>query len=423
MTTIGEATLLTEVSTNLSIATSVMMLDKSIGAEEIVKHIDAKMHSDSNMFQRFRSVVTNGEFVEVADFSAQSNVVALKHLPKGVATPMEYAQHITNTGLKPSLPLWEVSVIEDFNGTSCCIWRIHHCIGDGMSLVAALAKLSDGVRVQSPKTHTKKKKTATTTTTMSVFYQVLWALAVSIRKLVLLACRSEPQTMLKRPGGTEKQLRYNLSLTVEEAKSIGKRHGGATLNDVMLACITGGIRSLLNAHQPELLHEDLILRAAIPVDMRGGTSSSITQTNNIFSTLLIDLPVGCPDAKERLRRVQQSTQEAKYSFEKHFLFYFGKCCGWVPTRVLKGITNHMTRSLSIAVSNVRGPPETLSFCGRTATLFAGFVPPPPSVNVGLVVFSMGNQLGVTLSSDKTTIKDPDQLMADILAEFNTLKHI
>lgn len=256
---------------------------------------------------------------------------------------------------------------------------------------------------------------------IQVFGALISGLWIVLRKMLGLFLRPEPQTLFKWPGGTRKQLRYSCTLKVDAAKAIGKKYGKSTLNDVMLSCITAGLRCVLEKQQPEVLTRDLVLRAAIPVDMRPRSSSPIRQTRNKISSLLIDLPVGEPDSIERLKRITRSTREAKFSLERQLLFTLSRWIGGFPSSWLKLVATSMSRSVSVAVSNVRGPPMLLSFCQSRAEGFAGFVPPPPGVNVGLVVFSIGQDLGLTLSTDRQTIADPDVLMHGILDEFKALQ--
>lgn len=49
------------------------------------------------------------------------------------------------------------------------------------------------------------------------------------------------------------------------------------------------------------------------------------------------------------------------------------------------------------------------------------MPPPPSVNIGIVIFSTGDQLGITLSADKQAISDPTFIMDGILQEYHNLR--
>ncbi len=41
-------------------------------------------------------------------------------------------------------PLWQFHLVEDYDGGSALIARIHHCIADGIALIAVTMSLMDG---------------------------------------------------------------------------------------------------------------------------------------------------------------------------------------------------------------------------------------------------------------------------------------
>ena len=45
--------------------------------------------------------------------------------------------------LDPSKPLWQFSLIDNYQGGSALLSRIHHCIADGIALVGVMLKLAD----------------------------------------------------------------------------------------------------------------------------------------------------------------------------------------------------------------------------------------------------------------------------------------
>lgn len=46
--------------------------------------------------------------------------------------------------LDPSRPLWQLHLIEHYDGSSALIARVHHCIADGIALIAVLLSITDG---------------------------------------------------------------------------------------------------------------------------------------------------------------------------------------------------------------------------------------------------------------------------------------
>ena len=46
--------------------------------------------------------------------------------------------------LDPAHPLWQFHLIEHYEGGSAILVRIHHCIGDGISLTSVVLSITDG---------------------------------------------------------------------------------------------------------------------------------------------------------------------------------------------------------------------------------------------------------------------------------------
>ena len=93
----------------------------------------------------------------------------------------------------------------------------------------------------------------------------------------------------------------------EEFKAVRSAFGG-TVNDVVLASITGGFRDLLQG-RGELSSEKLVVRSMVPVSVR--TASQKGSLNNQVSAVFVDLPVGLADPVERLTSIRGQMDEFK----------------------------------------------------------------------------------------------------------------
>ena len=60
-----------------------------------------------------------------------------------------YSAAMMSHPLDPSKPLWQFSLIDNYQGGSALLSRIHHCIADGIALVGVMLKLAD----QTPVAH------------------------------------------------------------------------------------------------------------------------------------------------------------------------------------------------------------------------------------------------------------------------------
>jgi len=54
------------------------------------------------------------------------------------------ASELAATPLDPAHPLWQIHLIDRYDGGSALIVRIHHCIADGIALTAVLLSIADG---------------------------------------------------------------------------------------------------------------------------------------------------------------------------------------------------------------------------------------------------------------------------------------
>lgn len=86
-----------------------------------------------------------------------------------------------------------------------------------------------------------------------------------------------------------------------------RAHYGGTVNDVLLAVVTGGLREWLVTRGHPV--EGLILRAFIPVSQRARSRNRTG--GNRLSGYLCDLPVGKPDPGKRLLTIRRAMDQSK----------------------------------------------------------------------------------------------------------------
>jgi hypothetical protein len=71
---------------------------------------------------------------------------------------------------------------------------------------------------------------------------------------------------------------------------------GCTINDLLIAAVTAGVRDLLSRRGEN--QDGLELLASVPVGVRGGSEAGM---------FIAPLPVGVPDAAERLNIITKAT--------------------------------------------------------------------------------------------------------------------
>jgi len=177
------------------------------------------------------------------------------------------------------MPPWRLHRIENKTGASAIIIRIHHVIGDGMSMVGAMAHVfyeQDGTPVKLdfiPQKSTGGDGTVAVSKAPKKNMLVLFGqfiasfLEVALKPMtafdsnILFTCPNKPTlTMTER-----RKVVYFPSVRLDIIKAI-KNKAGTTLNDVMLAATSGAIKRYCQHFNDPLLSTAKMLqnRALMP---------------------------------------------------------------------------------------------------------------------------------------------------------------
>ncbi|KAL4123744.1 hypothetical protein PRIC2_009592 [Phytophthora ramorum] len=417
----------------------VLALSGVVSTDEYVGRLRARLLHGA-FFLRWRSVVRGDyqtgvyKYVELPDYDVAQNVV--EYTVEEGETTMSYVESaLVNSPLDFDKPLWEMHVIHDPKGdpgVTSVGWKVHHCLGDGASLATSMAKLSDqsamfdAMLEKRAQTHTKNHKTkkpskplVQTLKDILVFlYVCMWSLYIISYHMLAVVAQREPATVFKCPGGKHKRLSYNMIYSVKTTKAVGK-HFRATVNDVMLNVVAGAMRKTMLA-VGDSVAPTLKVRCAIPMDMRSSTQI-IRHTSNRFSSLVVDLPVGIEDSAERLHTVTTAMNEAKNSLEKYFVYWSSHLISMLPAPVMRFIVHFNTGRISVAISNVRASVVEMSLCKSQVSGFYGFVLPPPYVNLGVAILSMGDNLGLNVLVDPSVGVNAKQFLEFAKEEFTALQ--
>lgn len=198
----------------------------------------------------------------------------------------------------------------------------------------------------------------------------------------------EPPTSLPRRVGCGRRLGV-----VPESLAEVERTGhalGATVNDLVLAAVTTGLRDLLTARGENA--PDLVLRTTVPA-ATGRTG------RQVMAMLVVPLPVGEPDPLRRLELIRRSTIEGKRRLRAaggdvtdvrlpvplaRLVFETGRRVG--------------SRHLTLAVSDVPGPRSPLWLAGARLLEAIPIAPVSPPVPLAVAALSYAGRLVVTINA-------------------------
>jgi WS/DGAT/MGAT family acyltransferase len=211
-----------------------------------------------------------------------------------------------------------------------------------------------------------------------------------------LAEQRAPRTSLNRPIGADRRLaivRSHLDL----AKQIAHAHH-ATVNDVVLAAVAGGLRQLLASRGEPV--DRLALRAMVPISLHQEQPGQAQ--GNQDGWMIVPLPLGEPDPVRRLQLIAAQTAERKHKARPQT--GSGISASLLFQRAfLRGFAHQ--RLMNTSVTNVPGPPVPLYLAGARLLELFPMVSLMGNLTLVVAVFSYAGQLNLTAVADQDTCPD------------------
>jgi diacylglycerol O-acyltransferase / wax synthase len=229
------------------------------------------------------------------------------------------------------------------------------------------------------------------------------------------------RTSINQPIGGHRRLQA-VSVPLDELKLVKNALGG-TVNDVVLAGVTGGLRELLLARGEEPPRQGL--RAMVPVDVRPEEEHGAL--GNRISSLFVELPVAEEHPLARYERIRETTSRLKGSSAALGSDSLLRVAELAPP-VLHAILARSlfaTRLFNLTITNVPGPAQTLYAFGAPLKRVWPLVPLAAEHGIGIAVVSYDGQVSFGLNADFDTVPDVDVLaraIADSLGELQRVAH-
>ncbi|HNW79752.1 MAG TPA: wax ester/triacylglycerol synthase family O-acyltransferase, partial [Candidatus Competibacteraceae bacterium] len=141
---IDTAWLRMERPTNLMMITGVMIFDQPLAYARLKEVVESRFLKYRRFTQRAVQKATGAFWENDPHFDIGRHV--LRTALPGRADKVELqhlASDLMSTPLDFSKPMWQFHLIEDYQGGSALILRIHHCYADGIALIHVLLSLTD----------------------------------------------------------------------------------------------------------------------------------------------------------------------------------------------------------------------------------------------------------------------------------------
>ncbi len=193
---------------------------------------------------------------------------------------------------------------------------------------------------------------------------------------------------------------------------------GCTVNDVVLAIVTGALRTFLISRG--IRTEGLELRALVPVSVR--TEDEHHQMGNRIVVMRGPLPVYMSDPVQRLLFVKRAMDGLKESKQALGAEVIANVQNFAPPTILAQASrlNFSTRLFNLIVTNVPGPQFPLYVLGRKMLEAYPVAFLPENHALAIAIMSYNGQMNFGLLGDLDALEDIDMLGESIAAELAEL---
>ncbi len=384
------------------------------------------------------------------DIRAHVRHIALP-APGDKAALQELMAELIADPLDRSRPLWMFYIIDNYEGGNVLFGRIHHCIGDGAALVNVLLSLSDPTAENSWDAEAMKRKRRRGGLLRGLVKRTLGAastafglgetvLAEGLRTLSnpehlldllaqgghltgqtaqvlakLALMTADDKTVFKGELGVAKRVAWSEPIPLDDVKLV-KNVMGATVNDVLVAALAGGLRRYMLSRDDR--PEGKEVRAMVPVNIRGREEP--VSMGNKFALVYLDLPVGIADPLDRLFEVKRRMDHIKASPEAFITYQIIAGLGRAPGEMASVITEYFASKASAVLTNVPGPTQKLYFAGKRFDTMVFWVPQSGSIGMGLSIYSYGGEVTIGVITDEGLVPDPDGIVQGFVDEFQEL---
>jgi len=396
---------------------------------EIMRRIDERLHLLPRYRQRLKMLapgVTNPVWVDDEDFAIDWHLRG-EALPKPGSNRQLAAvvARELSRRLDRSRPLWEMTLVAGVAGQrTALIPKMHHALVDGVAAVDIGSVLLDPTREPleipspegpwEPRPYDRGRHLARLGMTPIVRAQQ-WAWESAQRALTADPRRpvndliratelltqlartrpSAPMTPLNEPIGPNRSYAM-LRADLADIKRAGKAYGG-TVNDIILAAVTGMLRRYLITAGVSLESSPVAL---VPVSVR----KQGEEGGNRMSTVLVDLPVDDENPLRRVATINQTMTKLKDSAAVRAGALLLGAAGWAPPLVSGGLARAMSgvRAFNLVVSNVPGPQQPFYLNGHRLLEVYPAVPLNPGnqgLSVGVISYDGGVHFGLLADRD------------------------
>ncbi|MGE4239871.1 wax ester/triacylglycerol synthase family O-acyltransferase [Ramlibacter sp.] len=439
---------------NLMMIVGVWTLKPRVSYEDLCRRVEERLLKYPRFRQRVHEDAAGASWVDQpVDLSRHIVRETLKRR-RGVSAQQALQDRVGELAMQPldrKRPLWQLHLVEDYEGGSALVVRIHHCIADGIALISVTMSLVDGGAAPPERQRRVRPEGAEDWIARTLIEPLT---EISVRALDFagdgaaksLGMLREPQkgmsgsmdlaklayqvvsdaaalalmpddspTRLKGKPGTRKRVAWCDPLPLDEVRAVGKALN-CSINDVLLSCVAGALGEYLRGQGDDVAGQEI--RAMIPVNLR--PLDQAYKLGNRFGLVPLVLPIGMDNPIERVYEVRRRMNALKGSTQPLLAFGLLAVAGLLIKPAQDAMLSLFGKKTTAVMTNVPGPREKLKLLGSTLEQSMFWVPQSGDIGLGVSILSYGGGVQFGVITDTQLCPHPQKIIDAFEPEFAKL---
>ena len=432
----------------------VCVFEGKISFRDCVQFVESKLPLIPRYLKRlvpptFNFGLPSWEYDPTLDIRNHVREATLKH---GTDAELKtLAGKILGTVMDRQRPLWDMTLVHGLKGDrSALIFRLHHCLADGIAGVGIMNVLMDASPV-APRLPKRKLRlqvpprpdflASITNGCVDSYAEVVKRILAALADVSSMAERfaveggslatDEFTQLLPELSASTERLRFNVfyrgpqkfawaGVPLADIKAI--RHAcGTSVNDVILALVTATVRRYLEMHGDQV--KGRLFRMMVPVNLRG--SDNPDELGNRISLVPVTIPLDTRNPRKLLTAVHRRTEFLKRAHTAELVSLAGGLIGMFPTTA-QALAGHIISRLpftpfNMVCTNVPGPQYPLYLLGHKMLHCYPYVPVGGEMALNCAILTYDGTAYFGFSGCMHAVPDLRRLETFVMSSFTELR--
>jgi WS/DGAT/MGAT family acyltransferase len=345
--------------------------------------------------------------------------------PGSMRQLLDLAGTMAGEAFDPARPLWRALVVDGLeHGRSALVIKVHHAVTDGVGGIGLLPLLTDspaarqrGTRPPGRSSPSSPRAALQVVSTVGsavggAITHPMSALRTAPRlgrsAVKLLAPAAHPCSPLLTGRGIDRHL-TTIDLPRRDLERTA-RATGATVNDVFLAAVIGGVARYHTRHGVQVEQ----LRVTMPISTRQDRDAT---GGNRFVPVRFVAPAAISDPVQRIHALGQIVRRWRGEPALGLSSVIAEALERLPGDATTKLFGSMLKGVDVVATNVPGLTRRASIGGAEITTMFGFAPTAgAALNVALVSHVDRCCIGITV--DSAAVPDPADLTTSLQEAFD-----